>query len=208
MLPLGISEGGMVDLASKMQDLSDLLDEPEYVGVLTYDILEEKYDTLTVENVRIKQLQVELAQQTLDKSQDTVDQAQKSLALAQKQLDEATITAPFDGIVAILNYSEGDFVPAPGQIQRPIIYMIDPATMELNIGVNELDVPRVKTGQRASISIDAFPGVELEGKVAAISPMPTVQSGIVDYNVTVTFSVPSDIEVRIGMSATAQITIK
>ncbi len=208
MLPLGISEGGMADLASKIQDLSDLLDKPEYADVLTYDILEEKYDTLTVENIRIKQLQVELAQQTLDKSQDTIDQSQKSLALAQKQLDEATVTAPFDGIVAALNYSEGDFVPAPSQIQRPIIYMIDPATMELNIGVNELDVPRVMIGQRASISIDAFPDAKLEGKVAAISPMPTVQGGIVDYKVTVTFSIPSDIEVRVGMNATAQIVVK
>jgi len=194
------------NLADERMHLSALLGQSEDADKLAK--IAQEYDSVTIDDARTKQLQIELARQTVEKSQDTVDQAQKSLALAQKQLDEATITAPFDGIVAILNYSEGDFVPAPSQTQHSVIYMIDPATMELNIGVNELDVPGVIIGQRASISIDAFPDTELEGMVAAISPTPAVQGGIVNYNVKVTFSVPPNLEVRVGMNATAQIIIK
>lgn len=86
--------------------------------------------------------------------------------------------------------------------------MVDLTTLQLDIGVNELDIPKVKLGQKASVLLDAFPDVKLDGKVTAILPLPTVQGGIVDYTVTVTFSVPSTTNVMIGMHATASITVE
>ena len=105
------------------------------------------------------QLAVESAQQTIDKSQDTITQAQKNLDLAQLQLNQATITAPFDGLVADVNQNTWDVVSAPASSQHPIIYMIDPTTMELIIGVNELDMPNVKLGQRPR-SLGCLPGYQ------------------------------------------------
>ena len=68
-------------------------------------------------------------------------------------------------------------------------------------------MPKVKIGQKAGVSIDAFSGVKLDGQVAAISPSPTVQGGIVDYQVTIAFSVPSNTDVKIGMDGSAMISI-
>lgn len=156
----------------------------------------------------MKQLLIDSAQLTVDKSQSTIDQAQKNLDLAQKQLNDATIVAPFDGVVATLDVKEGDIVAAPSQSQKPTIYLIDLTAMELNIYVNELDVPKVKVGQKAVIGVDAFPNAKLEGKVAAISPVPSVQGKIVDYEVKIAFSVPQATEIRVGMNAIAEIATK
>ncbi len=195
------------DLGNQQKKLSLLLGQAEYAGVVTYDILGQTYDRLTIEDARMKQLAVESAQLTLDKSQDSINQAQKNVDVAQLQLNQATIVAPFDGLVATLNGNEGDVLAAPSQSQKPVVYLIDPATMELNIGVNELDMPKVKIGQKAVVSIDAFPGVKLDGQVTVISPSPTIQGGIVDYLVTVAFSVPSNIEAKVGMSGSATLLI-
>ncbi len=196
------------NITAKKKELTDLLAQPEYSGLLGFDMVGEKYDTLTTADLKNKELQVEYYQRALDKAQDTFDLAGKSLSLAQQQMDEATIAAPFSGVVATINYKPGDIVPSPSQTQRAVIYLINLSTMELEIVINELDVPSVKIGQPASISVDAFPGIKLDGKVAAISMVPTIQGGIVDYSVTITFSVPPNVPIRVGMNATAQITVK
>jgi HlyD family secretion protein len=198
------------NIAVYQRMLATLLSTAEYSGAnaLTYNVMGQTYDRLTVEDARSKELAVELAQQTLNQSQDAIDLAQKNLNLAQEQLDQATIIAPFDGIVASVNQDEGDIIPAPAQSQHPIIYLIDPSTMEINIQVNELDMANVSLNQKASISIDAFPDAKLEGQVTVISPVPTVQGGIADYTVTITFSVPANIGVRVGMNGTATIAIQ
>jgi HlyD family secretion protein len=197
-----------LELAKRNKDMAELLGKVEYAGTITYDIMGQKYDRLTVEDMRMKQLQVESAQQTLDKSQSSIDQAQKNLNLAQQQLNDATIIAPFGGIIAKLNFKEGDYVPTPSQSTKPIVYLVDMSTMKIDIGVNELDMPKVKIGQQASIKVDAYPDVKLEGKVTAISPMPTVQGGVVDYPVTISFSVPSTSEIRVGMNGTGTVSTK
>jgi HlyD family secretion protein len=77
--------------------------------------------------------------------------------------------------------------------------------MQLIIGVNELDMPKVKAGQKVNVLLEAYPGSKIEGKVTVIAPLPTVQGGITDYNVTITFTVPANVDVRVGMNATALI---
>lgn len=122
-----------------------------------------------------------------------------------KHLDQATITAPLDGQVASVNQRAGDFISVPAALPKPVIYLIDPSSLELVIGVNELDVPQVKVGQKATVSIDAFPDIKLDGQVSAISPVPTLHGSVVNYDITITFSVPNDMEVRVGMNAAAAI---
>ena len=196
------------DLDKHWADLNDLLSGDAYSGAyaLTYDINGQLYDRLTVQDAHIKALAVESAKLSLEQSQDAIDLAQKNLDLVLEELNKATIIAPFDGQVAEVNQHAGDFISVPAALLSPVIYMIDPDSLELVIGVNELDVPQVKVGQKAVVSIDAFPDTELAGEVSEIAPVPTLQGSIVDYDITITFSVPEDLEVRVGMNATAAIT--
>lgn len=155
------------------------------------------------EEVQIKRLQVQVAQQSIELAQNSLDMANKSLEIARKQLDEATITAPFDSVVAKVSVDEMDIVLAATQI----IQVIDPASMQLKVQVDEVDVSQVKIGQKAVIGVDALPDVKIEGRVTFISLLPGQASGVTVYDVKVGFSTSESSELRIGMSATADIVV-
>jgi len=89
--------------------------------------------------------------------------------------------------------------------QVAIVHLIDLATMELGVDLDEIDIPGVALEQRAIISVDALPDVQLEGRVTHISPLPTVEAGVTRYKVKIGFDVPPGSGFRVGMSATADI---
>jgi multidrug efflux pump subunit AcrA (membrane-fusion protein) len=123
-----------------------------------------------------------------------VEVATQAVAQAQKQLDDATITAPFDGLVGAVYVKEGDVIPSP---TTTIIDLIDPSHMELVMKVNTIDVPLVALDQEAIISVDTLPGTTFEGKVTSV--------GAVSYEVKVSFDVPPAPAIKTGMSASVDI---
>ena len=170
-------------------------------------VLDAKTHHYDTEEVVIKKMEVEVAEQTLALNQQSMEQAQNSVEQAQKNLDEATITAPFDGVVATVYVDEGDVIPSPTLAPTTIIYLVDMTSMELEVEVDEIDMPGVKLGQRAIIDVDALPGVLFEGKVTAIYPVPIEQGGVVVYKVKIELSVPDGSAIMIGMSTDADIVI-
>jgi len=122
----------------------------------------------------------------------------------EQQIERATIKAPFDGIVASVSAEEGNNVMAT----TTIIYLVDPTSLELKAQVDEIDIPSVEPNQKAIISVDALPKLQLEGKVASIGPLPSVEGGVALYDVTISFALPENSNLRIGMSATADIIIE
>ena len=154
----------------------------------------------SLEQARISE---ELAEQSLEQEERALMRAQQSLALAEKQLDEGTLTAPFAGVVASVDVDEGDSILAT----TTIIRLVDLTSLELEVEVDEIDIPGVKLGQRAIISVDALPDIELEGEVTFIPPEAKEKTGLVLYDVEISFDVPQDLVLRGGMSATADIVI-
>ena len=169
-----------------------------------FDAMIYDYDT---EEVDIKKLEVEVAERSLELAQQSLEQAQQSLEYAQKQLDEATITALFDGVVAKIYSEEGDVIPPPVMTSQVIIYLVDLATLELNVELDEVDTPGVKPGQRAIIDVDALPGVEFEGEVLTVSPVAKEEAGVILYEVKIGFNVPEGSGLKVGMSAETDIVI-
>ena len=158
-------------------------------------------DSTDAREVKAKEMEVELAKQSVEQTKHSLQQSQQSVEQAQKQLDEATITAPFDGVVASVDADEGDSVSAT----MTIINLIDLTSMELEVEVDEIDIAEVKPGQRAIIEVDALPALQLEGEVASISLLSTETGGLVLYEVTIDFDVPQGYNLKIGMSAIADI---
>jgi len=134
-----------------------------------------------------------------------VDAAERAVDEAQSKLEVENITAPFDGVVTSVDVEEGDIIPDSGMSQVTIVRLIDPTSMELGVDLDEIDIPDVKLNQRTIIEVDALPDVQLEGKVISISPLPTVEAGVVLYNVKIGFDVPQGSGLKVGMSATADI---
>ncbi len=153
--------------------------------------------------VAIKKLQVDQSQQSLVIARQSLELAAQSLKQAEKQLAEATLIAPFKGVIAKVNVDEKDTVLAT----TTVIHLIDPGSLELEVTVDEIDVPGVNVGQKANIEVDALPTKIFEGKVSFIGMLPTEQTGVLVYNVKIKFDVPRDAGVRVGMSATADIII-
>jgi HlyD family secretion protein len=133
--------------------------------------------------------------------------ARKALEQAQKDLAEATITAPFDGIVGAVYVDEGDIIPPPTMAPTVAIYLITPTSLELIAEVDEVDIPLVEVGQSVTIEVDAITDDLFEGTVSSISPVPVIEASLVIYKVTVSLTVPADSGVMVGMSATADIII-
>jgi len=157
--------------------------------------------------VALAELQVEAAKESVPLSIQSVDLAQQSLDETRKQLDEATIMAPFSGVVAGVYAKEDDLITAPAMAPQTIVHLIDPKQIELNVEVDEIDIPQVQLNQETIITLDALPDDEFNGKVATIFPIPVLVGGVVLYNVNINLNVPENSELRVGMSATADIVI-
>ena len=157
------------------------------------------------EDIAMQRLQIESAQQDIMQAEQSVELSQRSLDDAQRQLDEATIFATFDGIVAQVLAKEGDNLPSPSMAPQAILLLIDPSQMELVVEVDEIDIPLVRLGQEAVISVDALPGAEFEGRITAVYPVPKEEGGVVLYEVRLSLDVPPDSLIKVGMSASADV---
>ena len=155
------------------------------------------------QSLELSRQSLELASQSLELNEQSLQLAQESLELAQKQLDETTITATFDSIVATVAVDEKDTITTV----TTIIHLIDPSSMELEVEVDEIDITAVKVGQKAIIELDAMPALPVEGTVSSISLLPAQGTTVVMYNVKVDFDIPEGSGLRAGMSATTDIII-
>lgn len=132
----------------------------------------------------------------------SVAQARINLEDAQSALDDATLRAPFDGVVTAVNFSEGEL--ASGVIVR----LVDPASLEVVLQVDEIDVADIAVGQPAAVSLETWPDVDIESSVLRIAPAPVAQgpggSAIISYEVHLSLG-ETDLPVRSGMTASANL---
>ena len=155
---------------------------------LTLDNTKNSYQTgLANANLSLTQAQQTLQetknsyQTGLDKANVNLASAQNDLAKAQRNLQRAIITAPFTGIVTAVNISAGQLVGS-GQVA---ISIADPTKLEADVLVNEFDIPWVTPESRATLQVNAVSAVNIPAKVTQVSPTATVQSGVVNYTVTI-----------------------
>ncbi|MCU0452566.1 MAG: efflux RND transporter periplasmic adaptor subunit [Bacteroidetes bacterium] len=123
------------------------------------------------------ELRATVAQQTLEKLKNGSrpeeidamrarrDQAAAQLALLQKKLDDCVVTSPAAGTVLNRFVERGEFVG----MGSALIRIANLEEMDLMIYVPETQLPRIKIGQTASLSVDAFKDRTFEGRVVFIS---------------------------------------
>lgn len=131
-----------------------------------------------------------------------IKQRENSLLDAKEKLADYFIRAPFDGVVAKINVKKGDSVSA-GTVVATLITQQKIA----EISLNEVDVAKVKLGQKATLSFDAIPDLTLTGQVVEIDTLGTVSQGVVTYTVKIGFDT-QDERVKAGMSVSANIIIE
>jgi len=98
-------------------------------------------------------------------AQAQVAEARAALALGQARLAEMRIQSPLTGLVLRKNLEVGEMAN-PGV---SILTLMDPRDMWLRAYVSETEVGRIRIGQQALITVDAFPGRTFAGAISEIA---------------------------------------
>lgn len=131
----------------------------------------------------------EVAEAVLLLTQKQRNAAQAALREAQVRLSYATLTAPITGVVASVATQEGETVAA-GFNAPTFVNIIDLQRLQVDAYVDEVDIGKIKVGQRAMFTVDTYPAREFEGKVVAIYPKAVIQENVVNYDVVIEITSP------------------
>ena len=138
--------------------------------------------------------------QDLELERLKVERAQRSLETAQQDLADATLRAPFAGVVATVKGNVG---------QKPeavVVTLVRTERVEMHARVDEADVGSVAKGQPVIVTTYASPDVKIPGVLETISPISTTEQGVVLFPITIRLD-PGDQRLRGGLSANALIEV-
>jgi len=151
-----------------------------------------------------RQAAYDLAEAELKTAQATLAQREAQLASAKVDLARTQIRAPVDGVVIKRSVAVGQTVAA--SLQAPELFVIakDLRDMQVETSVDEADVGRIQVGQRATFTVDAFPGRSFSGEVQQIRKAAQTVQNVVTYTVLVTANNESG-QLMPGMTANVRI---
>lgn len=131
-------------------------------------------------------------------SRAAYDQAEAQRQLAAKALSDATLVAPIDGYIDMRGIEPGE-TASPG---RPVFRIVRLNPVEVNVGVPETDLHRVRVGQKAVVTLPALPGQSFEGtlRIVNVGADPSTRT----YMARISLPNPKHI-LKIGMVAEAKI---
>ena len=137
----------------------------------------------------------------------SVSQAQATLEAIKTDLSKAVIRSPINGIVLTRSIEPGQTVAA--SFTAPVLFTLaeDLTQMELHVDVDEADIGKVQEGQEATFSVAAYPNRTFDARIAQTRYGSSTTSGVVTYETVLTVN-NSDLSLRPGMTATADIMVK
>jgi HlyD family secretion protein len=147
---------------------------------------------------------LQVTQSQAKNSEAQVRQREAQQAQARIDLERTAIKAPVDGIVVKRSIEPGQTVAA--SLQSPELFVIarNLTDMQVETSIDEADVGRIRVGQKASFTVDAFAGRSFSGEVRQVRKAATVISNVVTYTVVVSAANP-DLTLLPGMTANVRI---
>jgi len=112
---------------------------------------------------------------------EAVNQAGLSVQNAQANVDNATLTAPYSGVITSVTGNPGDQVTSATTMAG----LVDPARVELDAQVDETTYGQVKVGMPVQVRLDALPGQVLTGVVTTVVPSGVTTQGVVLFPVVI-----------------------
>ncbi|HLC64256.1 MAG TPA: efflux RND transporter periplasmic adaptor subunit [Patescibacteria group bacterium] len=134
--------------------------------------------------------------------QAKLSQANANLQKALADLSDYSIKSPLEGIVTKINYEVGEYIAS----NQPVLTVISESNLEIGVDVPESDIAKVKAGDEAAITLDAFGDERVfSGHITFVDPAETIINDVVYYQVKVTFD-QENAEVKSGMTANVSAT--
>jgi HlyD family secretion protein len=143
---------------------------------------------------------VETTPDKIESAKRAVTTAENTLIKKQEALADAKMYAPFSGVIASLgDADEGDTVSSNTTLATLI------TTQKIaKINLNEVDVAKVKIGQKATITFDALDDLTVTGKIIEVDTLGTTNQGVVDYGVQISLDT-ADQTIKPGMTLSVEI---
>jgi HlyD family secretion protein len=150
------------------------------------------------------QVTAALAQENQARAQ--VQQKQAAVQVAQTNLDYTIIHAPIDGTVVARNVDVGQTVAA--SLQAPTLFTIaqDLTKMQVYAKTDESDVGQIRSGQKVTFKVDAYPRETFSGTVSQVRMNSTVVQNVVTYDTIIDFDNP-ELKLFPGMTAYVSIPV-
>ncbi len=184
---------------TKGTPLVQLFDQPDQGDLANYKA------QATVARLALERAQQLAARQvgpqvTVDQAQAAFDQANAGIAKTEAIISQKLVRAPFDGVLGVRQVEVGQFLTAGTQI----VSLTDLSTLFANFTVTEKDSGRLKVGQTARVSVDAYPGKQFDGKITTIEPQ--IATDTRNIRVQATINNPGDI-LKPGMFAEVTVVL-
>jgi RND family efflux transporter MFP subunit len=143
-----------------------------------------------------------------DLAKNALERSQKDLSLTEERLTKTVVRAPFDCTVLTRPVSIGQAVSGSGGFNSgtEVLTIADLNSMIINAQVNQADVPRLKAGESVEVTVEAVPGLHVNGAVERISPQATIKNNIKGYPARIALK-KVDPRVRPGMTANVRIPV-
>lgn len=178
-----------VDLMEAQRDLErkQSLVEKQFIAQSEADKARALVNT-TQEALKAVQAQVGVAQANVKLAQANVAQRESALAQSRIDLSRTRITSPVNGIVIKRTIERGQTVASSLQAPELFILAKNLSDMQVDASIDESDVGRLSVGQKASFTVDAFPGQTFEGKIRQVRKAALNVANVVTYVAVVGFS--------------------
>lgn len=168
----------------------------------------------TPEELTEAQSRVDAAQAALDRikqgptatdiaiAEQAVELAQLDVEGVEAQIADSRLVAPLSGTVLNISLQVGELVSG----LQPIATIADTGTLRIKGDIDEIDVGRVRVGQAVTVTLDAYPGIAMPGRIESVSPGATQKQGSTVYAATIVFTPIGEVVPREGMAANVDVT--
>jgi len=164
-------------LAKSNFERADKLLPKKAVSQADYDSCKAEYD------VRLANIAVAEAERRQAEAKLAI--ADAALIKAQRNLDYCVITSPVDGVIVDRRVSIGQTLVSNMSASSIFLIAKDLKKMQVWVSVNEADIGNIHVGMPVVFTVDAFPGMEFNGKVHKIRLNATMSQNVVTYVVEV-----------------------
>jgi macrolide-specific efflux system membrane fusion protein len=216
------------------QSVDNLESEPTTAPSHAYNLKVAKRQLSSAKaGVSSAELGVTSAELGIESAEANLTTAKESYTSAKDDASQTEVTAPSGGVITALPISVGSAVSAGTNSSSSSgssaggsstgsagssssgssssssgsgssITITDMSSMQVELTVSEVDIPKVAVGQKASITFDAISGKTFTGVVKSIMPNATTSSGVVNYTVYVKLD-SLDPRLRTGMTASVDV---
>jgi HlyD family secretion protein len=195
------AEGKLLQIQANLKETRDKLERFKTVRELS----QNKVPSLT--EYQSAEAAFERAKADEVSARAAISQARATLKAQETDLFKTVIRSPIKGLVLTRSVEPGQTVAAA--LQAPVLFTLaeDLTQMELIVDVDEADVGQVREGQAAVFRVSAYPDRTFDALIKQTRFGSKTVSGVVTYETVLKVN-NSDLSLRPGMTATADITVK